>query len=232
MGEQNASALMDLFGFFYRCSAGLGNLLDRAELFLVSSDIKDQLILALADLVTLVVCVARHFHRSLLSSESVSIDIYSTFPSPIDSFRGRCEHVSELMWRHQLTREGFDVDKGEVQSPLIQITNSDNRVGVSINTLKDWLQPEDPALAHVTEALAPSAQEREEATCMWVRPYLTRFLKGEQQVLSITGKPGSGKTVLSTVINDYLQHPVGGMRYTSILAPISQYWFPHATRSF
>jgi len=103
---------MDLFGFFYRCSAGLGNLLDRAELFAVSPDIKDQLILALADLVTLVACVATHFHRSLLASESVSIDIYSAFPGPIDSFRGRCEQVSELMWRHQLTREGLHGDQG------------------------------------------------------------------------------------------------------------------------
>jgi hypothetical protein len=204
LGEENAPALMDLFGFFYRCSAGLGNLLDRAELFVVSSDIKDQLILALADLVTLVVCVARHFHRSLVASELVSIDIYSTFPGPINSFRGRCEHVSELMWRHQLKRDGLDVDKA-----------------VGINVLRDWLQPEDPVVAHVTEATAPSAQEREEATCMWVKPYLTRFLKGEQQVLSITGKPGSGKTVLSTVINDYLQYSVGGTRYMSILAPIN-----------
>ncbi|KAJ6191057.1 hypothetical protein N7519_001078 [Penicillium mononematosum] len=204
LGEENAPALMDLFGFFYRCSAGLGNLLDRAELFVVSSDIKDQLILALADLVTLVVCVARHFHRSLLASELVSIDIYSTFPGPIDSFRGRCEHVSELMWRHQLTREGLDGDEA-----------------VGINALRDWLQPEDPVVAHVTEATAPSAQEREEATCMWVKPYLMRFLKGEQQVLSITGKPGSGKTVLSTVINDYLQYSVGGTSYMSILAPIN-----------
>lgn len=204
LGEENAPALMDLFGFFYRCSAGLGNLLDREELFVVSPDIKDQLILALADLVTLVVCVARHFHRSLLASELVSIDIYSTFPGPIDSFRGRCEHVSELMWHHQLTRDGLDVDRA---------------VGISV--LRDWLQPEDPVVAHVTEATAPSAQEREEATCMWVKPYLTRFLKGEQQVLSITGKTGSGKTVLSTVINDYLQHSVGGTRYMSILAPIN-----------
>ncbi|KAJ5767230.1 uncharacterized protein N7511_004846 [Penicillium nucicola] len=203
LGESNASALMDLFGFFYRCSAGLGNLLDRAELFVVSSDIKDQLILALADLVTLVVCVARHFHRLLVSSESVSVDIYSTFPSPIDSFRGRCEHAAELMWRHQLVREGLGGDQD-----------------VGINTLKDWLQPEDPTLAHVTEMI-PSAQEREEGTCMWVKPYLTRFLKGEKQALSIVGKPGSGKTVLSTVINDYLQHPVGGMKYTAILAPIN-----------
>jgi hypothetical protein len=36
---------------------------------------------------TVDVCVARHFHRSLLASELVSIDIYSTFPGPIDSFR-------------------------------------------------------------------------------------------------------------------------------------------------
>ncbi|KAJ5128530.1 hypothetical protein N7448_002249 [Penicillium atrosanguineum] len=204
LGEQNAPALMDLFGFFYRCSAGLGNLLDRAELFVVSSDIKDQLILALADLVTLVVCVATHFHRSLLASQSVSIDIYSTFPGPIDSFRGRCEQVSELMWRHQLTREGLDGSKA-----------------VGINTLKEWLQPEDPVLANATDPMASSAQEREEATCLWVKPYLTRFLKGEQQVLSITGKPGSGKSVLTTVINDHLQHPIGGRRYTSILAPIN-----------
>lgn len=34
---------------------GLGSLLDRAELFIVSQSIKDQLVLALADLVTLVV---------------------------------------------------------------------------------------------------------------------------------------------------------------------------------
>lgn len=86
------------------------------ELFTVSQDIKDQLILALADLVTLVVGVASHFHRSLLTSESVSIDICSTFPGPIDSFRGRCEHVSELMWRHQLMREGLNGDKGRVVS--------------------------------------------------------------------------------------------------------------------
>ncbi|KAJ5513442.1 hypothetical protein N7463_002994 [Penicillium fimorum] len=204
LGVENASALMDLFGFFYRCSAGLGNLLDRAELFVVSSDIKDQLILALADLVTLVVCVATHFHRSLLASESVSVDVYSSFPGPIDNFRGRCEHISQLMWRHQLTREGLDGDKA-----------------VGIDALKDWLQPEDPVVTQINEATAPSAQEREEATCMWVKPYLIRFLKGEQQMLSITGKPGSGRTVLSTVINDYMQSAVGGTRYMSILAPIN-----------
>ncbi|PYH42905.1 NACHT domain protein [Aspergillus saccharolyticus JOP 1030-1] len=204
LAEENAPALMDLFGFFYRSSMGLGNLLDRTELFSVSQDIKDQLILALADLVTLVVGVARHFHRSLNTSESVSIDIYSTFPGPIDSFKARCEHVSELMWRHQLIREGMNGDK---------VTE--------IRTIKEWLQPEDPVLINVAETTAHFAQEREESTCLWMSPYLTRFLKSDQKVLAVHGKPGSGKTILATVIHDHLQHSVGGTVYKSIFVPIN-----------
>jgi tetratricopeptide (TPR) repeat protein len=111
------------------------------------------------------------------------------------------------------------------------ISSNDNTTVVGINALKYWLQPEDPALAHVTESIAFSAQEREEATCMWVKPHLTRFLNGEQQVLSIIGKPGSGKTVLSTVISDYVQHPAGEPRYTSILAPINGRIPTHTTPS-
>lgn len=105
--------------------------------------------------------------------------------------------------------------------------SNDSDVAVGINTLRDWLQPEDPVLAHITEATTALAREREEATCLWVKSYLTQFLKGEQRLLSIIGKPGAGKSVLSSVINDHLQHPVGGMRYTSILAPISQSCWPH-----
>ncbi|PYH31499.1 uncharacterized protein BO87DRAFT_442052 [Aspergillus neoniger CBS 115656] len=158
LGEQNASALQDLFGFFYRCSTGLGSLLDRTELFDVSKDIKDQLILALADLVTLVAGVASHFNRALQNSQT---------------------------------------------------------------TIRSWLEPEDPALTNITENTAHFAQEREESTCLWVSQYLTRFLKSNQQVLSFVGKPGSGKSILSTVINDHLQHPVGGVTYKPIFAPIN-----------
>jgi hypothetical protein len=111
---------MNVFGFFYRCSADLGRLLNRGELFLVSGDIKDQLSLALADLVTLVAGIATSFYKAVrrLTSGSLNIDIYSEFPGPIASFRGRCERISELMWRYQLLREGYDGDKGIVESRL------------------------------------------------------------------------------------------------------------------
>ncbi|PKX90746.1 uncharacterized protein P174DRAFT_423609 [Aspergillus novofumigatus IBT 16806] len=206
LGDENASGLLDVFGFFYRCSTGLENLLHRTELFMVSQSIKDQLILALADLVTLIVGVATHCHHSLgsLASGSVSIDIYSTFAASIESFRSRCEHVSEMMWRHQLPGAALHEDK---------VTR--------VKTIKNWLEPEDPVLCNMTEFTANFAQEREESTCLWTAPYLTRFLKSDQKTMFVSGKPGSGKSILATVINDYLQYPIGGVMYESIFVPIN-----------
>ncbi|KAF4215071.1 hypothetical protein CNMCM8980_008756 [Aspergillus fumigatiaffinis] len=206
LGDENASALLDVFGFFYRCSTGLENLLHRTELFMVSQSIKDQLILALADLVTLIVGVATHCHQSLgsLASGSVSIDIYSTFAASIESFRSRCEHVSEMMWRHQLLGAGLDEDK---------VTR--------VKTIKNWLEPEDPILCNMAEFTANFAQEREESTCLWMAPYLTRFLKSDQKTMFVSGKPGSGKSILAMVINDYLQYSIRGAMYKSIFVPIN-----------
>ena len=80
------------FGFFYSTSSALVNLLERTELFDVSQEIKEQLILALSDLVTLVASVSTHFHQVIndQTSTSISVDIYSTFPGQIGSFRERC----------------------------------------------------------------------------------------------------------------------------------------------
>ncbi|KAF7166709.1 hypothetical protein CNMCM5623_000253 [Aspergillus felis] len=218
LGDENASALLDVFGFFYRCSTGLENLLHRTDLFVVSQSIKDQLILALADLVTLVVGVAIHCHQSLgsLATGSVSIDIYSTFSVSIESFRARCEQASQMMWRHQLLGAGLHEDK---------VTK--------VKTIRNWLEPEDPFLSNITEFTAHLAQEREESTCLWMAPYLTRFLKSDQKTMFISGKPGSGKTILATVINDYLQYPIGGVMYKPIFVPINTLIFantaPRAT---
>ncbi|KAE8360311.1 hypothetical protein BDV27DRAFT_167921 [Aspergillus caelatus] len=204
LGEENSCALMSLFGFFYRCSTGLGSVLDRAELFQVSGDIKDQLSLALADLVTLVVGIATHFRKTIPAAGYLHVDIYSEFSDPIHNFRSRCERISELMWKYQLQREGYDSTK---------VTDT--------KTIKRWLEPEDPVLANVVEATAQLAQEREESTCVWMMPYLNRFLKGNRQTLAISGNPASGKSILATVINDHLQHPVGDVSYRTIFVPIN-----------
>ncbi|OGM43350.1 NACHT domain protein [Aspergillus bombycis] len=204
LGEGNSCALMSLFGFFYRCSSGLGSVLDLAEFFQVSSDIKDQLSLALADLVTLIVGIATHFRKTLPTVGYLHIDIYCEFSDQIHNFRSRCERISGLMWKYQLEREGYDSAK---------VTDT--------KTIKRWLEPEDPVLANVVEATAQLAQEREESTCVWMMSYLNRFLKGNRRTFAISGNPGSGKSILATVINDHLQHPVGDVSYRTIFVPIN-----------
>jgi hypothetical protein len=105
---------MTTFGFFQGTSIVLANLLERTELFSVTHEVREQLVAALADLVTLIASVSTHFHNALrgLTTASVSIDIHRTFPGQIESFRQRCENITESMWRHQLLRENLDEDRG------------------------------------------------------------------------------------------------------------------------
>lgn len=93
---------------------------------------------------------------------------------------------------------------------------------LEVKSIRSWLAPEDRVLARLAEAASHLAQDREEMTCLWMAPYLARFLKSDLKALTITGKPGSGKTVLSSVIMDQLQHPIGGVMYQTMFIPISR----------
>lgn len=106
------------FGFFYSISMSLVNLLERTELFSVSQEIREQLVLALSDLVTLVASVATHFHKAIqdASTASVSVNMYSSFSDQIKAFHERCEKIAQSMWRHQLLVDNLDTDKGKIIS--------------------------------------------------------------------------------------------------------------------
>jgi hypothetical protein len=206
LGRENAAALMVSFGFFYSISMSLENLMERIELFTVSQEIREQLVLALSDLVTLVASVATHFHKAIrgLTTTTISVNIYNTFPSEIRTFVDRCETISEAMWRHQLVKESVDTSKV-----------------ASIKSIKTWLSPEDCLHTNAANMSSHLSHDREELTCLWIGPYLTRFLKSNNHTLSIIGAPGSGKTVLASVITDYLQHSIGGNTYSTLYIPIN-----------
>lgn len=103
------------FGFFYSMSMPLVNLLECTELFSVSQETSEQLVMALSDLVTVVASVATYFHKAIrgLTNTSVSVNIYSTFAPQIKTFLERCEKTSESMWKHELQRENADIRKGK-----------------------------------------------------------------------------------------------------------------------
>lgn len=210
MGKENASALTTSLGFFYSISTTLVDLLERTEMFRVSQEIRENLVLAMTDLVTIVASVATHFYKAIrsASNESVSINIYSTFSEQIKTFRDRCDRIAESMWRHQLMAH----DMGA-------------QTVADVKSVKSWLSPEDRVLTNVAGGwVSLLAQEREELTCLWVGPHLTRFLRGQDRVLSISGKPGCGKTVSSSVIVDYLQRPISGVNHSAIYVSIGTYY--------
>ncbi|KAK8036484.1 hypothetical protein PG991_001621 [Apiospora marii] len=207
LGKENASALTTSLGFFYSISTTLADLLERTETFRVSQEIREHLVLAMTDLVTVVASVATHFYKAIrtASDESVSVNIYSAFAEPIKTFRDRCDRIAEAMWRHQLMAH----DMGGAQAVA------------DVKSVKSWLSPEDRVLTNVAGGwVSLLAQEREELTCLWVGPHLTRFLRGQDKVLAINGKPGCGKTVASSVIVDYLQRPISGVNHSALYVSI------------
>jgi Cdc6-like AAA superfamily ATPase len=92
-----------------------------------------------------------------------------------------------------------------------------------VKSVRSWLAPEDRVLSRLAENTSHLAHEREEMTCLWMGPYLTRFLKSQNHTLSFYGKPGSGKTVLASVIVDRLQEQIGGVSYKTLFVPISKF---------
>lgn len=107
---------------------------------------------------------------------------------------------------------------------LFEISILTNRPIVSeVKAIRSWLAPEDRVLSHAVEMSSHLAHDREELTCLWMGPALARFLRSPSKTLTITGKPGSGKTVLASVIVDHLQHPIGGVSYKTLFVPISKY---------
>lgn len=218
---------MTSFGFFYSNSTALGNLLERTGLFSVSSDIRRQLVQALEDLVHLVASVAMHFHKAVLrlGDEWEYINIYEAFPEQIHKFRRACEEISESMWKHQLVKERGDETKGKLSSLFLiskhKLTLSEPPVA-DVRAVRSWLNPEDRVLSNVAETVSHLAHDREENTCRWVKQALFDFVTSENKVLSIVGKPGSGKTVLASVLVDNLQHAIRGVPYKTLFVPISK----------
>ncbi|KAJ9640689.1 hypothetical protein H2204_003318 [Knufia peltigerae] len=206
LGDENAAALQASFGFFFKCSLDLIALLDRVELFNASFDINEQLVLAYADLVTLVSDVSLRFYQAIRSSaeSDEAIDIYSDFSNTIESFQSRRDKIVESMWKYQLSQENVDMDNL-----------------VAFRSLRSWLSIQDSILKYKWGDHTMLVNDRQQLTCLWAQPYLTRFLNSGKKSLAITGPPGSGKTVLAGTIVDTVQRIHSKNSYTVLFVPIN-----------
>jgi hypothetical protein len=153
LSHHNSEALDKAFSIFYKFAMSFHSVLHRSELLAASSEIREQICLLYADLISLVVDVGIQFYYAAkgmcfnasivalqnlltspgMSSSSTSLDIFEQFGDTIESFRTRQNTVIELIWQHQIENEVFE--EGEA---------------IDVQHLSRWLASQDRVIAAIT----------------------------------------------------------------------------------
>ena len=96
----------------------LGDLLILSEVVDINSEVREQMVLAFLDLLTLVCGVSIHVQKAIkaLTGSSVSVSIYEEFAGQIQTFRQRYENIRVSVYKQQLLEEGFEEHKGNAHS--------------------------------------------------------------------------------------------------------------------
>lgn len=228
LGHDNATALDKAFVVLYKHSLEVSALLHRAQILTTTPQIREQLGLMYGDLLTLTSSVATRYYKAVhgMASSKMSLDIYEVCGSVIESFRDRQSQVAELIWKHQAQQEGFDLEHGELIVPTLKQNRLTERAAVPINVLKRWLVPSDPVVSSLTTDHTTHLAGQAEFTCQWFQKPLSNFAQSESMVMAVTGREGSGKTVLSASIIERLQRSLGRTSFSTLFYSISKCYTP------
>ncbi|RDL37292.1 Uncharacterized protein BP5553_04725 [Venustampulla echinocandica] len=185
LGPKHISMLEKSFGVFYSCGLTLGFFLRHHEP--LRSSEKLQLITAasFADLLKLVTGVTIDYTQKQLYTRFSARGFDERFSQTIASFFSHGDRFTDTIWATRLQSLAKPGD-------------------ISVDLVRDFLMPHDT----VTRRLAVTRfirRPRADYTCEWFSRHLTDFTQGDKATLLVTGKPASGKTVLSEWVVERLQ---------------------------
>ena len=204
LGHENAIALRKVFKLFYQFGHELSILLKQSAYFTLNLSIQDGIGNAFVDLLNIVSSVAIRFHQAVHGAHSmVIVDVYATFGGLIESCRSQVSRVAYDMWAARL-------EKGSIFE------------GPSVKTLQRWLAPQDSVLAFLSSNHVNLVNQPEEYTCVWFQKHLLSFLRGNQKVMRVEGKTGTGKSTLSHWVTDRLQRPIGRKNISTLSFSFNQ----------
>ena len=184
------------FAVFYKFGLSVSFFLRHNKLLGVTSHIRAEVGEAFNAMLQLVREVSLYYKLRVgeISSHEVTVDFNHMFGRYIDAFHLHKNRITDDMWEHVL---GDDVSVG-------------------IRTVRTWLGPRDRKLQTILDDRLAARNFRDEYTCEWFQRYLMSFTRGRDDVLLVTGEPGSGKSVLAGWIVERLQRPLGRKTYQSI----------------
>lgn len=204
LGRDNSEAVDKVLAILYKFGLSLSAVLRRSELLAETSNISEHLCLLFKDLLTLVVDVATRFYKRVNSMVTtfVGIDIYDVFSETMEKFRGRQNTITEAIWNQ--SRDTSDSDEA-----------------LDAKTLTSWLSPQDRVISTLNRDHAAYTEYQAEYTCIWFQQHLHKFIKDDHRLFLVTGKQGSGKTILAGAIAERFQRPVSHRSFDSIFCSLN-----------
>ncbi|KAI1321099.1 hypothetical protein F5Y16DRAFT_389291 [Xylariaceae sp. FL0255] len=199
LGHENARALQTAFDLFYQLGLELSPLLRAVHALQAAPSIMDHVSRAFSELLNIVSGIAIGYFAAVHGTRhsTATLDIYATFGASIDSYRSRVQKCTLDIWNFELQSHGYDET-------------------AQIETLQQWLAPQDKVLAYLSSNHISLATRPEEYTCVWFQSYLNSFFKHDEKVLFVEGRSGSGKTALADWAVNRLQRPVGGRSISTL----------------
>ncbi|KAJ3568853.1 hypothetical protein NPX13_g6279 [Xylaria arbuscula] len=192
LGYQNATALQTAFDLFYQLGLELSPLLRAENALRLAPSIMEGVARAFSELLTIVSGITISYYSAVHGSrQSTRLDIYALFGNSIANYRSKLQQCEHEIWNFELRSQGY----GET---------------IQIETLQEWLAPQDKVLAFLSSNHISLTSRPEEYTCIWFQSHLNQFFKQEEKVLLIEGPSGSGKTTLANWVVNRLQRPIGG----------------------
>jgi hypothetical protein len=198
-GHAQAPALLPTFVALYELAMLLSNVGQLRDLEHMSAPIKENAAHIFCDLVSLTGDIAVHYSQKIAGLKaglSVAIDFDHSFGNQITDIWRAKQALYDQIWAYKLGRKRFSI---------------------TIESLRDRLSSSAEASVRSTlyDEVADSL-ERSEDTCHWVKHQLTQFLHSNDQVLSVTGPAGSGKSMLAEWVQERLSRPLDHQNYVTI----------------
>ncbi|KAK7432232.1 hypothetical protein QQZ08_001177 [Neonectria magnoliae] len=205
IGHGQAKALVPTFMALYELAMLLSNISQIQDLEYMPRHIKESAAHIFCDLVQLVGHIASHYRQRISGLEagaSIKISFDSVFGNQIDRVWQAKNALYDNIWDFKLGSKGSPSD---------------------LQWLREKLQPSfGPSVRNTLYDEVLEQLDRSEDTCSWIKDTLVQFFHSNDQVLSVTGPPGVGKTVLAEWVQERLARPLDHRSYA-----VLTYNFPY-----
>ncbi|KAF7543943.1 hypothetical protein G7Z17_g10339 [Cylindrodendrum hubeiense] len=205
IGHGQAQVLVPTFTALYELALLLSSIGQIRDLEHMPTQIKKNATDIFCDMVELVSNIAGHYRQrisGLETGQTTTISFDGVFGRQIDDVWQSKNTLCGNVWVHRLGEKG-------AQS--------------SLKWLNEKLQPSfGPSIRNTVYDEVLEQLDRSEDTCSWIKDSLVQFFDSNEQVFSITGEAGVGKTVLAEWVQERLARPLDHKSYA-----VLTYNFPY-----